>query len=239
MKPIVAIVGRPNVGKSTLFNRITRTKDALVDDFPGVTRDRHYGDANWNDVDFSLVDTGGFTQGDDFADEIRLQVHQAIADADVILLMLDGKAGVSPFDSDILGFMRGIDKPIFHAVNKIDGAEQEIYLSEFYQLGLDTLYPLSAEHRYGLTDLLDDMTQVLSGLANDPPGGPAPEMIRLAVVGRPNVGKSSLINRILGQDRLLVSDIPGTTGMPSIRFAESTVSPTCWSIPPEYAARAR
>jgi GTP-binding protein len=211
MKPIVAIVGRPNVGKSTLFNRITRTKDALVDDFPGVTRDRHYGDANWNDVDFSLVDTGGFTQGDDFADEIRLQVHQAIADADVILLMLDGKAGVSPFDSDILGFMRGIDKPIFHAVNKIDGAEQEIYLSEFYQLGLDTLYPLSAEHRYGLTDLLDDMTQVLSGLANDPPGGPAPEMIRLAVVGRPNVGKSSLINRILGQDRLLVSDIPGTT----------------------------
>jgi GTP-binding protein len=211
MKPIVAIVGRPNVGKSTLFNRITRTKDALVDDFPGVTRDRHYGDGNWNDIEFTLVDTGGFTEGDEFADEIRFQIHQAIADADVILLMLDGKAGVSPFDSDVLNFLRSIDKPIFHAVNKIDGAEQEIYLSEFYQLGLETLYPLSAEHRYGLTDLLDEMAQVLSGLANDPQEDPAAEMIRLAVVGRPNVGKSSLINRILGQDRLLVSDIPGTT----------------------------
>ena len=211
MKPIVAIVGRPNVGKSTLFNRITRTKDALVDNSPGVTRDRHYGDANWNDVEFTLVDTGGFTEGDDFADEIRLQVHQAIADADVILVILDGKFGVSPFDSDILNFLRGIDKPIFHAVNKIDGAEQEIYLSEFYQLGLDTLYPLSAEHRYGLTDLLDEMARVLSDLANDPQQDAAAEMIRLAVVGRPNVGKSSLINRILGQDRLLVSEIPGTT----------------------------
>jgi len=211
MKPIVAIVGRPNVGKSTLFNRITRTKDALVDNSPGVTRDRHYGDANWNDVEFTLVDTGGFTEGDNFADEIRLQVHQAIADADVILVMLDGKAGVSPFDSDILNFLRGIDKPIFHAINKIDGAEQEIYLSEFYQLGLDTLYPLSAEHRYGLTDLLDEMARVLSDLADGPQEDPAAEMIRLAVVGRPDVGKSSLINRILGQDRLLVSDIPGTT----------------------------
>ena len=211
MKPIVAIVGRPNVGKSTLFNRITRTKDALVDDSPGVTRDRYYGDANWNDVEFTLVDTGGFTEGDDFADEIRFQVHQAIADADLILLMLDGKAGVSPFDSDILGFLRSIDKPIFYAVNKIDGAEQEIHLSEFYQLGLETLFPLSAEHRYGLTDLLDEMARVLSGLANEPQADPTPEMIRLAVVGRPNVGKSSLINRILGQDRLLVSDIPGTT----------------------------
>ncbi|MEE4264224.1 MAG: ribosome biogenesis GTPase Der [Desulfobacteraceae bacterium] len=211
MKPIVAIVGRPNVGKSTLFNRITRTKDALVDNFPGVTRDRHYGDANWNDVEFTLVDTGGFTEGDDFADEIRFQVHAAIADADVILLMLDGKAGMSPFDSDILDFLRSTDKPTFYVVNKIDGAEQEIYLSEFYQLGLETLYPLSAEHRYGLTDLLDEMVKVLSDSAIAPQEDPTAEMIRLAVVGRPNVGKSSLINRILGQDRLLVSDIPGTT----------------------------
>jgi len=211
MKPIVAIVGRPNVGKSTLFNRITRTKDALVDNFPGVTRDRHYGDANWNDVEFTLVDTGGFTEGEDFADEIRFQIHEAIADADVILLMLDGKAGMSPFDSEILNFLRSIDKPIFYAVNKIDGAEQEIYLSEFYQLGLETLYPLSAEHRYGLTDLFDEMARVLSGSAVEPQEDPTAEMIRLAVVGRPNVGKSSLINRILGQDRLLVSDIPGTT----------------------------
>jgi len=211
MKPIVAIVGRPNVGKSTLFNRITRTKDALVDNFPGVTRDRHYGDANWNDIEFTLVDTGGFTEGDDFADEIRFQVHQAIADADVIILLLDGREGLSPFDKDILDLLRSVVKPIFYAVNKIDGAEQEIYLSEFYQLGLEILYPVSAEHRYGLTDLLDEVASVLSGLTHGPITKPADDIIRVAVVGRPNVGKSSLINRILGQNRLLVSDIPGTT----------------------------
>ena len=185
MKPIVAIIGRPNVGKSTLFNRITRTKDALVDNFPGVTRDRHHGDANWNDVEFTLVDTGGFTEGDDFSDEIRFQVHQAIDDADVILLLLDGKGGISPFDKDMLNLLRNIDKPIFYGVNKIDGAEQEIYLSEFYQLGLETLYPLSAEHRYGLTDLLDELAKVLSGLAPDPHEDQDEDMIRLAVVGRP------------------------------------------------------
>jgi len=211
MKPIVAIVGRPNVGKSTLFNRITHTKDALVDDFPGVTRDRHYGDANWDDVEFTLVDTGGFTEGDDLADAVRFQVHQAIADADVIMLLLDGKEGISPFDKDIINLLRSVEKPIFHVVNKIDGAEQEIYLSEFYQLGLETLYPLSAEHRYGLTDLLDEMVNVISGLATAPHEEAAGEMIRLAVVGRPNVGKSSLINWVLGENRLLVSNIPGTT----------------------------
>ncbi len=211
MKPIVAIVGRPNVGKSTLFNRITHTKDALVDDFPGVTRDRHYGDANWDDVEFTLVDTGGFTEGDDLADAVRFQVHQAIADADVIMLLLDGKEGISPFDKDIINLLRSVEKPIFHVVNKIDGAEQEIYLSEFYQLGLETLYPLSAEHRYGLTDLLDEMVNVISGLATALPEETAGEMIRLAVVGRPNVGKSSLINWVLGENRLLVSNIPGTT----------------------------
>jgi len=211
MKPIVAIVGRPNVGKSTLFNRITRTRAALVDDFPGVTRDRHYGDANWDDVEFTLVDTGGFTEGDDLADAVRFQVHQAIADADVIMLLLDGKEGISPFDKDIINLLRSVEKPIFHVVNKIDGAEQEIYLSEFYQLGLETLYPLSAEHRYGLTDLLDEMVNVISGLATAPHEEAAGEMIRLAVVGRPNVGKSSLINWVLGENRLLVSNIPGTT----------------------------
>ena len=211
MKPIVAIVGRPNVGKSTLFNRITRTRAALVGNFPGVTRDRHYGDANWNDVEFTLVDTGGFTEGVDFADEIRFQVRQAIDDADVIMLLLDGKEGISPFDNDTLNLLRSVDKPTFYAVNKIDGAEQEIYLSEFYQLGLETLYPLSAEHRYGLNDLLDELADVLSGLASDPHEDQNEGMIRLAVVGRPNVGKSSLINRILGENRLLVSNIPGTT----------------------------
>jgi GTP-binding protein len=211
MKPIVAIVGRPNVGKSTLFNRITRTKDALVVNFPGVTRDRHYGDARWNDVEFTLVDTGGFTEGDDFADEIRFQVHQAIADADVIILLLDGKEGISPFDREIVDILRTVDKPVFYAVNKIDGAEQEVSLADFYQLGLETLYPLSAEHRYGVADLLDDIIATQAGFGKGPLEDPIRKVIRLAVVGRPNVGKSSLINRILGEKRLVVSDIPGTT----------------------------
>jgi GTP-binding protein len=211
MKPTVAIVGRPNVGKSTLFNRITRTKDALVDDFPGVTRDRHYGDARWNDVEFTLVDTGGFTVGDDFADQIRLQVHQAIADADVIILLLDGKEGISPFDREMVDILRTVVKPVYYAVNKIDGAEQEVSLTDFYQLGLETLYPLSAEHRYGVTDLLDDVVDTLADFMAGPFEDDSRQVIRLAVVGRPNVGKSSLINRILGEQRLLVSDIPGTT----------------------------
>jgi GTP-binding protein len=211
MKPIIAIVGRPNVGKSTLFNRITRTRDALVDDFPGVTRDRHYGDAGWNDVEFTLVDTGGFTEGDDFAEEIRFQVHQAIADADVILLLLDGKEGISPFDQDVIDILRTIDKPIFYAVNKIDGAEQEVMLADFYQLGIADFYPLSAEHRYGFNDLMDDIVDSLSQFTGEPVDENNQNRIKLAVVGRPNVGKSSLINRILGQKRLLVSDIPGTT----------------------------
>jgi len=211
MKPIVAIIGRPNVGKSTLFNRVTRTKDALVDDFPGVTRDRHYGDASWNEVEFTLVDTGGFTAGDDLAEEIRLQVRQAISDADVIILLLDGKQGVSPFDQEIIALLRAVDKPIFYAVNKIDGAEQEVLLADFYQLGIAHPYPLSAEHRYGLNDLFDDVVKSFSGPPSETSGAGRQEMIKLAVVGRPNVGKSSLINRILGENRLLVSDIPGTT----------------------------
>jgi GTP-binding protein len=211
MKPIVAIVGRPNVGKSTLFNRITRTKDALVDDFPGVTRDRHYGDARWNDIGFTLVDTGGLTEGDDFAEAVRYQVSQAISDADLIILLLDGKEGVSPFDQDVIDILRAVKKPIFYAVNKIDGAEQEIMLSDFYQLGIDNIYPLSAEHCYGFNDLLDDVAARLKGLAAAVAGDNNTDMIRLAVVGRPNVGKSSLVNCILGEKRLLVSDIPGTT----------------------------
>ncbi len=209
MKPIIAIVGRPNVGKSTLFNRITRKKDALVDDFPGVTRDRHYAETIWNDIPFTLVDTGGFS-GDDadgFGDKIRFQVRLAMEDADAIILVLDGKGGISPFDTEIISILRTVNLPVFYVVNKIDGLEKEINLYDFYNLGIEQLYSLSAEHGYGVSDFLDDLTAIL------PESEPqeADDAVSIAVVGRPNVGKSSLINKILGEERLLVSDIPGTT----------------------------
>jgi len=209
MKPIVAIVGRPNVGKSTFFNRVTGTRKALVDDFPGVTRDRHYSDAVWNGVDFTLVDTGGFSgdDEDDFAHKIRSQILQAIEDADVIILLLDGKSGISPFDEDVVRILRPLSQPVFFAVNKIDGVEHEVKLYDFYKLGIKKLYPISAEHRYGITDFLDDLTEILPKTDTEEAG----DVVRLAVVGKPNVGKSSLINRMLGQQRLLVSDMPGTT----------------------------
>jgi len=208
MKPIVALVGRPNVGKSTLFNRLTRTRDALVDDLPGVTRDRNYGDAEWDEVPFTVVDTGGFAgQVDDsFADAIRQQVFQAIEDADAVIMMMDGKYGLSPFDREIVDRLRDAGKTVFYVVNKIDGPEQENALVDFYRLGLEKVYPLSAEHRYGLVDLLDALVKTF------PPSTDAPrDEIKIAVVGRPNVGKSSLINRLIGHPRHLVSDIPGTT----------------------------
>jgi len=211
MKPIVAIVGRPNVGKSTFFNRVTRSRDALVDNFPGVTRDRHYGDATWNDFEFTLVDTGGFIEGDAFSEGIRFQVLQAIEDADVVVLLLDGKAGISPFDRDLVELLRSTAKPVFYAVNKIDGAEKETRVSDFYSLGVEPLFAISAEHRYGITDFLDTLVEALSGIAKGPARAAAEGTIGLAVVGRPNVGKSSLINRILGKERHLVSDQPGTT----------------------------
>jgi GTP-binding protein len=211
MKPIVAIVGRPNVGKSTFFNRVTRTRDALVDDFPGVTRDRHYRDASWNDIEFTLVDTGGFTDGDEFSDGIRFQVQQAIEDADVIIWLLDGKAGVSPFERDMVALLRVADKPVLYAVNKIDGAEQEVHISDFFSLGVEPLYPISAEHRYGMIDFLDALVEGFSAIDKDPGQMAAEDGIGVAVVGRPNVGKSSLINRVLGEERHLVSDRPGTT----------------------------
>jgi len=209
MKPIVAIVGRPNVGKSTFFNCVTRTRKAIVDDFPGVTRDRHYSDASWDGVDFTLVDTGGFPgdDEDEFARNIRSQIFQAIEDSDVIILLLDGKSGISPFDEDIVKILRPLTKPVFYAVNKVDSAELEIRLSDFYSLGIKKLYPVSAEHRYGISDFLDDLTEILPKTVSEE----ADDAVRLAVVGKPNVGKSSLINRILGQKRLLVSDTPGTT----------------------------
>lgn len=212
MKSIVAIVGRPNVGKSTLFNRITKKRDALVDNMPGVTRDRHYGDAEWDDVNFTVIDTGGFSEKDQdgFSGDIRNQIDYAIDDADIILLILDGKQGISPYDKEVAEFLRSVDKPILYAVNKIDGIAQEIKMYDFFDLGVETLHPISAEHGYGVPDL---MTTLVSELPKQPSelDTDSDQEIRLAVIGRPNVGKSSLINCILGENRQVVSPLPGTT----------------------------
>ena len=211
MKPIVAIVGRPNVGKSTLFNLLTRSRDALVDDAPGVTRDRHYGEGSWNEKDFIVVDTGGLLGADEFALSIQSQVAHVIKEADVVLFLMDAKAGLSPYDREILTDLRSIDKPVFFAVNKIDSPQQEVLLTDFYSLGTSRIYPLSSAHRYGITDLMDDLVKAFVETEQPSAATDETEMTRLAVVGRPNVGKSSLINRILGQQRLLVSEVPGTT----------------------------
>jgi GTP-binding protein len=209
MKPIVAIVGRPNVGKSTLFNRLTRSRKALVDDFPGVTRDRNYGEVQWDETSFTVVDTGGFSgfESEELGSLVTYQVMQAITEADAIVLLLDGREGVNPVDRDLVQRLRQAGKPVFYTVNKIDGPKNELSLSEFSVLGVESLHPVSAEHGHGVHDLMDALTAILP---RTPPETPS-HRIRLAVIGRPNVGKSSLINRLLGDERLVVSEIPGTT----------------------------
>jgi len=209
MKPIVAIVGRTNVGKSTLFNRMTRSRKALVDDFPGVTRDRIYGDARWDETSFTVVDTGGFSdfEPEELAPMIRYQVGQAIEEADAIIMLLDGREGLTTVDGDLVQRLRQSNKPVFYGVNKIDGPRHESVLTDFSVLGVGPFYPISAEHRYGVGDLMDALTAVLPQEAPETHSN----RIRLAVVGRPNVGKSSLINGLLGDERLLVSQVPGTT----------------------------
>lgn len=209
MKPIVAIVGRPNVGKSTLFNRMTRSRSALVDNFPGVTRDRNYGEVEWGETAFTVVDTGGFSdvESEELGSLVTYQVMQAIEEADVIVMLMNGREGVTPVDTDLVQRLRESGKPVFYTVNKIDGPRNESLLPDFFVLGVDPLHPVSAEHGYGVNSLLDGLAAVLPRGASEVHS----DRIRLAVIGRPNVGKSSLINRLLGDDRLVVSDIPGTT----------------------------
>jgi len=210
MTSVIAIVGRPNVGKSTLFNRLSRSRDALVDGRPGITRDRLYASIHWRDKAFTIIDTGGFADSDvePLFEQVREQVVKAIDEADRIIFMVDGPQGVTPGDEDVAHILRRSQKEIFLAVNKVDGPEHDHLISDFYSLGADKVYPLSAAHGYGLKAFMEDLVKELPK--------PEPERedsgrIRVAILGRPNVGKSSLINRILGFDRLLVSEIPGTT----------------------------
>ncbi len=210
--PIVALVGRPNVGKSTLFNRITKSRKALVDPAPGVTRDRHYQRVVWNGKGFILVDTGGIDNDpeDALVKHIREQALTAIEEADMVLFLMDGKEGLTPADLEVANMLRRSKKPVLYVVNKVDGPEVELdLLPPFYELGVEVLIPLSAEHRYGFLSLME----VVSGhIRSAEQGHDLPEnTVKVAFLGRPNVGKSSLINQIIGEDRMVVSDISGTT----------------------------
>ncbi len=211
IQPLVALIGRPNVGKSTLFNRITRRRDALVDPTPGVTRDRHYAQVCWEEHPFTLVDTGGIDDEDDtITNHIRHQAMQAIDEADVILFLMDGRQGVTPVDYDIVDLLRRTEKKVFFVVNKIDSPDLEVdLLSPFWELGVEKLWALSADHSYGFKTLMDGLVVKLDKV-DVPPDLPE-GTIRLAFLGRPNVGKSSMINAIMGQERMVVSEISGTT----------------------------
>ncbi len=209
MGNIVAIVGRPNVGKSTLFNRLTESRQAIVDEYSGVTRDRLYGHCTWNGITFPVVDTGGYVTrpGDVFEDEIRKQVLIAIEEADVILFVTDVESGITDLDEAVAELLRKTNKKVLLAVNKVDNTERLYDAQEFYRLGLDELFPVSAINGSGTGDLLDRVTALL-----DTPGDePDEELPAFAVVGRPNAGKSTLINTLLGEERQIVTPVSGTT----------------------------
>ena len=210
MRPIVAIVGRPNVGKSTLFNRIAGGKKAIVWDDPGVTRDRNYADVEWEETSFTLIDTGGFepVSKDHLFIQMREQCQLAMEEADVILFTMDGKEGFTPSDKEIANILRRLNKPVFYIVNKIDGPKHEERVLEFYALGVETIYSISAEHGYGVKGLMDE---VIEAIPRSTEKIWDEEVTKVAVVGRPNVGKSSLVNRLLGYKRVLVDEAPGTT----------------------------
>ena len=211
--PLVAVIGRPNVGKSTLFNRILGTRNAIVDDRPGVTRDRIYAECTYQGRRFQLVDTGGLdpTAVDGMLGLIRRQSQTALAAADILLVLMDGRAGLTPVDREIVDGLHGVDKPTFWVINKIDTPTLEPLLADFYPLGKDTLFPVSAEHGNGVDELLEAFLHLLPAQDEDLT---ETATIRVAVVGRPNVGKSTLVNTILGEERALVSDVPGTTRDP-------------------------
>jgi GTPase len=210
MPNVVAIVGRPNVGKSTLFNRMTESRQAIVDETAGVTRDRHYGKAEWNGIEFSLIDTGGYIHGseDVFEGEIRKQVKIAIEESALLLFVVDVTEGVTEFDKETANLIRKSGKPVIIAANKTDTHDKAAYAADFYQLGLGEIYPVSAISGSGTGDLLDAVVKSLPIIEEVPIEEQIP---RIAIVGRPNVGKSSLTNALLGEERNIVTAIPGTT----------------------------
>lgn len=211
MNNIVAIVGRPNVGKSTFFNRLIKRRDAIVDSVSGVTRDRNYGKSEWNGKEFSVIDTGGYIKGSDdiFEGEIRKQVELAIDEADAILFMVDVEEGITPMDEEVAKLLRKVTKPVILVVNKVDSAKRTNDALEFYNLGLGEYFAIGGMNGSGTGDLLDKLVEVLPELPEvEEEENPLP---RFAVVGRPNAGKSSIINALIGEDRFVVTDIAGTT----------------------------
>ena len=215
MKPVIALVGRPNVGKSTLFNRLTKSRDAIVADFAGLTRDRHYGNGRQGRHEYIVVDTGGF-EPDASAGiyrEMAKQTQQAVAEADVVFFVVDARAGVSAQDHDIAKYLRRLSKPCILIANKAEGMVEGVQLAEFYELGLGAVVPVSAAHGQGIRGLVDAAFGLLEIPEPDEEDGAqeSPDVIKLAVAGRPNVGKSTLINTWLGEERLVAFDMPGTT----------------------------
>ena len=209
MGNIVAIVGRPNVGKSTLFNRLIQRREAIVDAVSGVTRDRHYGKSDWNGKEFSVIDTGGYVVGSDdvFEAEIDKQVELAIDEADLIMFMVDVESGVTGMDNDVAKLLRKVKKPVFLVVNKVDNSRRNDDAVEFYALGLGEYYTIASINGSGTGELLDAIVKALPEQEEDEDD----ELPRFAVVGRPNAGKSSFINALIGEDRYIVTDIAGTT----------------------------
>lgn len=209
MGNIVAIVGRPNTGKSTLFNRLTESRQAIVDEVSGVTRDRNYGTVNWNGKEFSLIDTGGYLLDDEdaFNEAIRAQVLLAVDEADIILFLVDAKDGITPLDEDVARMLRSCEKPVLLVVNKVDNGKMEQQSAEFYALGMGDFFTVSAVNGSGTGDLLDAVVKDMKTESDDPDD----DLPRIAVVGRPNVGKSSIINAFIGQDRNIVTPVAGTT----------------------------